>query len=255
MRKAILLFAIFTISLAAANLKLYTTDGDFQLVREYKVDGDRVNFYSVERSEWEEIPASMVDLKRTAAEAASKKEVLDKQAKELDDEVAAARAARAEINKIPQDPGVYRLENGELRIFKDADITVHTNKGRNILKALSPVPIFEGKATVELAGEHSAAVVHEDRPEFFFQLGKQESFGLIKLTPQKGVRIAERLTILPVVKETTEERDSVEIFTKQLSTNSLYKVWPQEPLPKGEYALIEYAEGQVEMRIWDFRIE
>src|SRR5215831_7017036 len=100
MRRAVFILTIFAISLAAANLKLYTTDGEYQLVREYKVEGDRVSFYSVERSEWEEVPVSMVDLKRTAAEAAAKKEVLDKQAQELDDEAAAARAARAEINKI-----------------------------------------------------------------------------------------------------------------------------------------------------------
>ena len=57
------------------------------------------------------------------------------------------------------------------------------------------------------------------------------------------------------MKETVEERDAVEIFTKQLSDNSLYKIWPQEPLPKGEYAVMEYTESKVEMRIWDFRIE
>lgn len=255
MRGAIILLVFFTVSPGAANLKLYTTDGDYQLVREYQVNGDRVRYYSVERSDWEEVPLSLVDLKKTTAESAAKQEVLDKQAKELDDETTAARAARAETNKIPQDPGVYRLENGELRIFKAADITVHTNKGRSILQRISPLPIIEGKATVELAGEHSTAIVHDDRPEFFFQLEKQESFGLIKLTPQKGVRIAERLTIVPIVKETTEERDSVEIFTKQLSNNSLYKIWPQEALAKGEYALIEYTEGKVEMRVWDFRVE
>src|ERR1035437_6147260 len=53
-RGAILFFAVFTLS--AANLKLYTTDGEYQLVREYRVEGDRVKFYSVERSEWEEVP-------------------------------------------------------------------------------------------------------------------------------------------------------------------------------------------------------
>ena len=49
----------------AANIKLYLKDGNFHLVREYKVERDRVHFYSVERSQWEDIPLELVDLKRT----------------------------------------------------------------------------------------------------------------------------------------------------------------------------------------------
>jgi len=255
MRAAFLFFAFFTLSLTAANVKLYTTDGEYQLVREYHVEGDRVKFYSLDRSDWEEVPASLVDLKRTATEAAAKQEVLDRQTKAFDDEAGAARAEREELAKIPQDSGVYRIEDGQLRTFKVADITVRTPKGNTVLRILTPIPIVEGRATVELAGAHSANVVHEDRPEFFFQLDAQESFGIIKLTPQKNVRIAENVEIMPISKEMSEERKSVEVFTKQLPGENFYKIWPQEPLAAGEYGLIEYVDGKLDLRIWDFRIE
>lgn len=255
LRGALLFFALFTLSLAAANLKLYTTDGEYQVVREYHVEGDRVRFYSVDRSDWEEVPASVVDLKRTEAESAAKKEVVDRRAKAFDEEAEAARAEREELAKIPQDSGVYRVENGELRTFKVADLISHTPKGNTALRIISPIPIVAGKVTVEVAGEHSASTVHENRPEFYFQLDSQQSFGMIRLTPQKGIRIVEHMEIVPISKEIVEDRDSVQIFTKQLPGENFYKVWPQEPLAAGEYALIEYLEGKGELRVWDFTIE
>ena len=255
MRGAFLFLACFLLPLMAANMKLYTTDGEYQVVREYHVDGDRVRFYSVDRSDWEEVPASIVDLKRTSAESAAKQEVLDRQSKAFDEEAAAARAEREELAKIPADSGVYRIEAGQLRTFKVADTTVRTAKGRTALQVLVPIPIIAGKATVEIPGEHSTNIVHEDRPEFFFQLDNQESFGIIKLTPQKGVRIAENVEIMPISKEMAEERQLIPIFTKQLPGDNFYKVWPQEPLTAGEYGLIEYVDTKVDLRIWDFRIE
>src|SRR5712691_1944385 len=41
--------------------KLVLADGTFQLVREYSVQGDRVRYWSVERSAWEELPTKLVD--------------------------------------------------------------------------------------------------------------------------------------------------------------------------------------------------
>jgi hypothetical protein len=252
---AILTLLALAFPVAGANLKLYTTDGDYQIVREYQVTGDRVKFYSVDRSEWEEVPLALVDLKKTEAEAAAKKEVLDRQTKQSDEEVAAARAEREELAKIPQDSGVYRIENGALRTFPVADFTVNTPKGNTALRVLSPLPIIVGKSTVEIAGDHSKNVVSENRPEFYFQLDNEESFGIIRLKVQKNLRIAEQVDIIPITKEMVETRDMVKVFTKQLPGDNFYKIWPEEPLAAGEYALIEYEDGKVELRLWDFRIE
>ncbi|HEU5022185.1 MAG TPA: hypothetical protein VFT60_09840 [Bryobacteraceae bacterium] len=255
MRRALFGFFLFLLPLAAANVKLYTTDGSYQLVREYQVNGDRVRYYSADRNEWEEIPTSLVDLKKTEKEAGARQADLDRRAREFDAEEQAARAERAELEKIPQDSGVYQIENGVVRTFPVADITVHTSKGRSILKVLTPAPIIPGKATVELSGEHSANVVRETRPEFYFRLDKEESFGLVQLTPHKGIRQIEEVEIMPASNENVETRTLVPTFTRQLPGDNFYKVWPQEPLKPGEYAWINYIDGKVDLRAWDFRID
>ena len=68
------LFALFALAVTAwaANFKLYLKDGTYQIVREYKVQSDRIRYYSVERSDWEEIPSELVDLKRTESEASER---------------------------------------------------------------------------------------------------------------------------------------------------------------------------------------
>ena len=45
--------------LGAATVRLYMKDGSYHSVREYETKGDRVRYYSTERSEWEEIPLDL----------------------------------------------------------------------------------------------------------------------------------------------------------------------------------------------------
>jgi hypothetical protein len=50
---------------AWASLKLFLKDGSYEVVSSYEVRGDRVRYYSVERSQWEEIPTEQVDFPAT----------------------------------------------------------------------------------------------------------------------------------------------------------------------------------------------
>lgn len=254
---ALLCFSLLApLLLLGATFKMYLADGNFHVVREYKVEGDRVRYYSVERSDWEEMPLALVDLKRTEAEKTERAAKIAEETKVLAEEDKAVRALQDEILKIPQDPGVYMLEDGsKLRIFKLAESKYHTDKGRSVLKAMSPIPLVPGKGTVEVENDHSLNILTENRPDLYIQLSAEERFGIIKLTPHHGVRIAERVSIVPVSKEAMEEMDEVPIFKKQLTEGLLYKIWPQEPLAHGEYAVVQYTQGKLDMQIWDFAVK
>jgi hypothetical protein len=255
MRKYLAAFFIVVLTVWAANLKLYMKDGTYHVVREYQVQTDRVHFYSVERSQWEDIPLEMVDLKRTASEVTERQAKLDADAKVIEQEEKVERELEKETSRIPQDPGAYWLEGNQAKVIKLAESTVHTNKGRSVLAKLAPIPVVSGKGTLELQGVHSANVFTNPEQELFLQLSETERFGICKLTVKGAVRIVENLTFMPVTKEIVEELVMVESFQKQLSQGGLYKVWPKEPLPAGEYAVVEYTEGKLNIQVWDFAIQ
>jgi len=254
MRKALVALFLAALTAFAANIRLYLRDGTYQLAREYQVESDRVKFYSVERSQWEEIPLDLVDLKRTKSEQGERQAEIAEEAKIISAEEKVQREVREEISKIPQDPGVYYVENGAVKAIKAAESKVHTDKGRNVLKVLSPIPMVSGKAVLELDGEHSQNILTNPEQEFYIQLSADERFGIIKLTPQRGIRIVEKMTTVPITKEIIEEPIEVQVFTKQMTQDGLYKLWPMKPMTAGEYAVVQFTPGKTDMQVWDFAL-
>jgi hypothetical protein len=254
MRKYLPALLLLVFTAWAANLKLYLKDGSYHVVREYQVQSNNVHFYSVERSQWEDIPLDLVDLKRTEAEVAERQAQSEKDSQAVAEEEKVERDLARETSRIPQDPGVYWLEGNQARVIKVAESTVHTNKGRSILKALSPIPMVPGKGTLELSGAHSPNVFTNPEQELYIQLSETERFGIARLTSKGAVRIVENLTFMPVTKEVVEEPTMVETFQKQLA-DGLYKIWPKQPFEPGEYAVIEYSEGKLNIQTWDFAIQ
>ena len=237
-----------------AEIRLYLKEGGYHVVREYKVLEDRVRYYSSERGDWEEIPLELVDLKRTERELANKQEAERKQAVLDDEEEKFERAQAAEIARIPQDPGVYLAQTGDVLALKRAELKVVTNKGRSILKAITPIPVVTGKALVEMDGERSAVVVRGDRPTFYLRTDMADRFGLVRCEVRKNARLLERWEIAPVVNIVQATRNEIELFRQEMHPG-LYKIWPQKPIEPGEYAVIQYTEGEGNTQAWDFRLE
>jgi len=248
----VLLFA----AAAFAADRLYLKDGSYQLTNQYEVKSDRVRYYSTERSEWEEIPLELVDLDRTKGELKERETQLAADAKAEAEERAAEKLARKQVAAIPTQPGAYYIRGEQTEAVKQAESKVVSNKKRSILKAISPVPLVPGKATIELDGDHAPLRIADTRPEFYFRLSDYERFEIVKLTPKKDARVVENLSILQIKDErmVDETIQKIETFKKQ-EADLLYRIWPIKPLEPGEYALIQYSEGKMNPQVWDFTLD
>ena len=250
-----LLMVVFTLlAMGASNFPLYLKDGTRHMVREYKVEGDRVSYYSTEREEWEDIPLDLVDIQKTEAElkqkAADRKE--DLAAYEAEEKV--DQQQRREAEQVPAEPGVYQFADGKLVTLVQAQARTVSDKKRSALKLITPIPIVSGKTGVELDGEKSSYVLNATLPEFYFRLANDERFGIARLKPGKSSsRLVQTWTVAPVTNELMDQMDTVEVFKRQIATD-LYRIWPAKPLSPGEYAVYEYTEGKGNIQIWDFAV-
>jgi len=255
LRPTLLFLIVLAATSWAADLKLYLKEGGFHVVREYEIKTDRVRFFSVERGEWEEMPLELVDLKKTQGEQ-KRREASEAETKKADAaEREAERTQRREVNAIPDDAGVYWIDGKNVIALKAADVKVVTDKRRNILKTITPIPMVAGKSTLEVDGRTSQRPIPRQLPELYLRIDRPERFTVVRCSPGKeGTRIVERWSVIPISKELVQERDEVDVFRYQLSDN-LYKVWPQKPMPPGEYAFIQYTDGKGNVQVWDFTVQ
>jgi hypothetical protein len=249
-------FLLLASAVASAADRLYLKDGTYQLTNQYEVKTDRVRYYSTERGEWEEIPLELVDVDRTKGELADRASQVAADAKAEAEERAAEKLEKKQIASIPTQPGAYYIRGDAMDPLKQAESKIVNNKTRSVLRVLSPIPTVPGKSTVELDGEHAPLHLTDVRPEFYFRLSDYEGVEIVRLTPKKGGRVVENVSILQLKSDriVDEKLDKVETFKKQ-EADLLFRIWPEKPLAPGEYAVIQYTEGKLDPQIWDFTID
>ena len=64
-----------------------------------------------------------------------------------------------------------------------------------------------------------------------------------------GARLASQLTLIGTM------AGSPVGFASLKTPDGLYKIWPKQPLLPGEYAIVEFSEGKMNMQIWDFAMK
>jgi hypothetical protein len=242
--------------------KLFLTDGSIHMVRSYERKGDRVRFYSIERSAWEEIPASLVDWEATRKDEAETA-ALDSKIEEKKKEFQMARIA-SEVDAdaslevapgifLPDPPGLFVLEGKTIRSLQMVGADVKRDKGRMLIQIFVPVPT---RHKVELPGERAAFRITTAQPEFFIRTtdGHEPEMELIQARVKGGVREIERISTV-LTGEKSEDRKNVSIERWKLAKGVFRLTLSQSLLP-GEYVIAEILPDEgMDLGVWEFGVD
>ena len=270
-----------TLSAQTLNKRLILKDGSYQVTTKWEVKGERVRFYSSERSQWEEIPNSLIDWDATNKFNADLAERAARHTEELKEVDAEEKAERLKVEettpevapgvRLPSGSGVYMLDTfrGAPQLVEMGQNGGEVNKqtGKNILRAAINPLALSSKQTIELPGVHASVQAHEPDPEFYVNVEASgnmvagvgeavkapRAYCIVRVTSKKSTRVVGSLKIA-LTGKVTEESSLLPTTTKPV-TGSWVKIVPSAPLPIGEYALVEMLnEKEMNLYVWDFGV-
>ena len=244
--------------------KLVLADGTFQLVREYSTQGDRVRYWSVERSDWEEIPAKLVDWDAThKAETDQTRQDADLKAKIHATEVA-ERTKDINVDRsleikpglfLPDGVGFFALEGKLIYEMKQSLAASHLSKGREAERILSGVPLIPRKMTLEISDAHAALRVTTPDPEFFMRPAddREPRFRLLRVQVKGGHRVVENISI-HITGDQTHHAEDID-FQTWTPARGVFRYTVNQRLEPGEYAFVEMTNEGINSYVWDFGID
>jgi len=256
--------------------RLIMKDGTYQSATQWEIKGDRVRYYSAERYDWEELPKDLIDWPATEKYNAERAGARDENIKEV------AKADEADEREAPLvSPGLRLPNTGGVFLFDQFQnqpqlvemvqngSEVNKHMGRNILRsAINPLALSSTQ-TIELKGEHARVQAHTGQPAIYLNIDTADNsqpeftqrpdkdqqpnrYGIVRVEQKKGVRIVGKLNVAMYGKVSQKEA-WIPVTTSPLG--DWVKLTPSEPLPPGEYAVVELLEKkQINLFVWDFGV-
>jgi hypothetical protein len=256
--------------------RLIMKDGTYQSATKWEVKGQRVRYYSSERYDWEELPNDLVDWPATDKynnERAGQRDETIKEIAKADE--ADEREAPLIVPglRLPNTGGVFLLDtlNSQVQLVEliqnGGELNKHT--GRNILRAAVNPLALSSTQTIELKGEHARVQSHVGQPAIFLNIDTADNsqaltqkksdkdqqpnrYGIVRVENKKDLRIVGKLNIAMYGKVSQKE-SWIPVTTSLLG--DWVKITPSEPLPPGEYAVVELLDKkQINLFVWDFGV-
>jgi hypothetical protein len=250
-------------AMARAEEQLCLKDMGCQPIREYEVKGDRVRYYSLERSAWEEVPRDLVDFEAMAkldAESAAAHQAEREAARKLDHEMLEKTESTgfevAPGVRLPGDEGVFAYDGLRVIRLLQSSAEIVKDKKRAALALAIPGPLLKSRAFVILPGTRSPVRVMATEPAFYVQ--SADGFGarveFISLKPRKDSRQVEKVEWRAGLGKPAELHAAIPIERAEIAPG-LFKLTPKAPIEPGEYALAELIQTKLNLELWDFGIE
>lgn len=239
-------------------------DGSIVVVNSYELKGDRVRYYSVERSEWEEVPAAMIDWDATKkaqeADAAQQAQLVDKVKKEELEAKAMAIDVDASLEVaphvfLPPGEGIFLLDGKSIFPLSQSEASSKISKGRIVEQILSPIPIVPSRHTVFLKGRRASFRITNPRPEFYLRTTDpvEPEIDLIAVRVKGKNRQIENIDTLFYQQQ--EKRKTI-LLQQWTVAQGVYRFTLGEPLKPGEYAVAESTPKEgMNLMVWDFGVD
>jgi len=259
--------------------KLMMKDGTFQLARSWERKGDRVRFYSIERSAWEEIPADFVDFEATKLAEAEAARAIEETTEKLKNVQQTQLAQEVDVDAsieiapgmfLPEEDGLFILQcqpedpqnprpvTARCTVLSLSQIATEAkvDKKQLLKKILTPIPIIPGKQRISAAGKAAEVRLNTTTPEFYVRTADQREpeMELIRATI-KGDRRELNVVSTNIAGEQRNEYKGVNVQRWQVA-RGVFRITLGETLAPGEYALAEFLPGEgVHLYVWDFGVD
>lgn len=245
--------------------KLILTDGTFQLVREYERRGDRVRYYSIERSQWEELPVELVDWEATLQaerEAERRREEIRKRIQEIQQEELARSIhvdASIEVGPglfLPDSAGLYAVIDGQILALEQSPVEMKLDKGRLLTQILVPVPVIPTRHRVQLPGARATVRLRHGQPEFYFRTADDRTpeIELVRARIKGEHREVQNINTF-ITGDQIEQRDTL-LLQRWPVAPRVYRFTLGQSLEPGEYVILELIPQKgISMFVWDFGVD
>lgn len=249
--------------------KLVMKDGSYQIVRSYEKRGDTVRYYSLDQSQWEEIPAALVDWDATEKAAASEKsreQELKERAAKRDAQLNAGEVLDVDASLevapgviLPQDEGLFVVQGRRVAMLGQSQTAIKTDKKQAVKKILTPVPIIPERHDLEIVGKSATLRLAADGPdpEFYFRVpydSTEEPHIQIIRAQLKGNNRVVDVIETNIAGQNSNVHDEISI-QRWIVAKGVYRYTLGAPLTPGEYAVEESVPSGVMMFVWDFGVD
>jgi hypothetical protein len=252
--------------------RLILKDGSYQMMSKYEIQGDRVHYFSVERLEWEDLPESLVDwdaTKKYEADLSKGKARAHVETPEEREEREKEEANSPEVLpglRVPGTGGVFLLDDfkGQPELAEilqnGSELNQKANKKSVFRAALNP--IGSSKHSFELKGQHARIQAHVASPTIYMDIDQaalndiplNDRFRIVRAEVKNDVRVIGNLKVTFSGK-TSQEGNFLPTRVEKIGTGEWFKVTPVQPLPPGEYAVVEMLSSEeINLYVWDFGV-